>query len=499
MKPVQSTMAILLGASVLAVSPVASASPSPNTSTVVAVDDTAGKLNQLPARAKRIVTAASEYFGLTSVKIVTEGYHPDSWNLVIENQSEQTNKNRNAPSSIHMTFSGKNSKLLQLDTYWDQKKSTLAPNKTEALKSAANFADQVFEQSLIASNDADLQPDDFDFFTVPLYPTKDGIPVQKAVATVTVDPVGRILSFKRMSEEVDLQKLPAATGLLSLEQLKQQIGKELQVDLVFNAQQQRFQYIPKFPTWYDAKTGAASLSKYEDKEEIVNITAASQASKALTSENVKQIGDAYLGLSEDKLTVSESRESIPGALPKRTYTLKDGMNEVVVKVDEKSGELVSISHLGEQNEQTPKEAFREDAKQLTLRFIENYVPIPADKYVVHERYRSEKQMELAIYPLYGEVRAAVPYVTVTFDLQRNGVTSLEASMYPMPTVSTSTVLSKEEVIKALVNRLDVEKSYVYANDWDQKSSSAKLVYLPTNKTKSLIVDAVTGELIHTNH
>ncbi|MGG4497123.1 hypothetical protein [Brevibacillus reuszeri] len=38
-----------------------------------------------------------------------------------------------------------------------------------------------------------------------------------------------------------------------------------------------------------------------------------------------------------------------------------------MKVDEKSGALLSVSQLGEQNEQTPKGASQEDAKQLMLR------------------------------------------------------------------------------------------------------------------------------------
>ncbi|KNB74005.1 hypothetical protein ADS79_08815 [Brevibacillus reuszeri] len=178
--------------------------------------------------------------------------------------------------------------------------------------------------------------------------------------------------------------------------------------------------------------------------------------------------------------------------------MKDGTNEVVVKVDEKSGALLSVSQLGEQNEQTPKGASQEDAKQLMLRFIESYVPIPADKYVVQERSGSEK-VALAIYPLHGKVRAAVPYVTATIDLQRNGVTSLETNVYPVLVGSTPTVISKEEAIKAFVNGLDVEKSYVYVNDFDHKSSSSKLVYLPTNKMRSIAVDAVTGALIHSSH
>ncbi|MGG4497122.1 hypothetical protein [Brevibacillus reuszeri] len=108
-------------------------------------------------------------------------------------------------------------------------------------------------------------------------------------------------------------------------------------------------------------------------------------------------------------------------------------------------------------------------------------------------------MALAIYPLHGKVRAAVPYVTATIDLQRNGVTSLETNVYPVLVGSTPTVISKEEAIKAFVNGLDVEKRYVYVNDFDHKSSSSKLVYLPTNKMRSIAVDAVTGALIHSSH
>lgn len=508
MKSIHYTTAILLGASILVAAPLSSASSASGNRTVAAVDDAADKLNKLPSGAKRIVTKASEYFGLTSVKIITEGYHPESWKLVIENQTEPGQKNASVPTSIHMTISGKNSSVLQLDTYWDQKKNTPAPNKSEALKKAAGFTDQLFGQSMIAANDAVLETNDF--FTVNLYPTKDGIPVQKAVATVTVDPFGRILSFKRLSADVDLQKLPAATGLLSTEQLKQHLGKELQVELVFDAEKNLFQYVPVYPSGFDAKTGEALFPPYDYKEEITTLPFAGQASKALTSEAVKQMGISFLGLNKEKLTLSASRESIPGSLPKRTYTLQDGTREVVVKVDEKSDTLLSVSEWNGNREQSPSVTSREDAKQRALLFISSYVPIAADHYVVQERYVSEKlpgwvqkkslptHLELAIYPIHGEIRAAVPYVTATIDLNHSIMTSVETSIYPMPTAATPAVIAKAEAIKVLASALEVEPSYVYPSYFGQQSPSPQLVYLPTNAMKQIAVDATSGVLIRPN-
>ncbi|MGG1658819.1 hypothetical protein [Brevibacillus sp. NRS-1366] len=496
MKPMRSTMAILLGASILAIAPIASASPSQSISLVVAADDFADKLNKLPPGAKRIVTEASEFFGLTHVKIITEGYHPESWNLILENLAENAEKSGNAPTSIHMIISGKNGKVLRLDTYWNQKKSTPAPNKIEAIKKAADFTDHLFGQSMSASTDATLGPNDF--FTLPLYPISNGIPVQKAVATVTVDPFGHILSFMRTQEDVDQRNLPTATGLLSPEQVKKLIAKDLQVDLVFNVEQDMFQYIPKYRSWFDAKTGEASLPMYDSKEEISTIATASQAKKALSSEDVKQMGDTYFGLNKEKLTISTSRESHPDIPPKRTYTLKDGTSEILVKVDEKSDSLISVSQLSGNPNQSSELTSLEDAKQQALHFIENYAPIATDKYVVQEKKSLTAYVELGIYPMHGEIRANSPYVTVTVDLQRNVITSVEAKTYPMPTAATPAVISKVEAINVLVNALDVELAYIYPNDLGQQSTSPKLVYLPTSVMKNISVDATSGTLIRQN-
>ncbi|MFS0919021.1 YcdB/YcdC domain-containing protein [Brevibacillus sp. 179-C 1.1 NHS] len=480
MKIRSSALTLLFCASLMILPPIASAAPPVgNNSTAMSGKEIDEALKKLPANAKRIAKEAIDLFSLDAHQVSVYRAGHDDWQVSISD-------NR---LSIYLHFS-EAGKLTQLSaSYYKHKDSSPPITLQSAFNLAEEFTTALLKEKYVPTDHPLLSPNGSYLFDI--YPVVDNIPVEQSVATLRISSTGYVQSYNLNNETVKESKLPPAASLLSINEAKQKLLKELQTELVFDVDKERFSYVLREFQWIDAKTGEVTYSPYQVIEEQVGFPVTTVNFRA-TNDSLKQLGIEYFGFQANNLAVKSYRESHPGETPRQIYTLRDGDDEVKLTFNEDSGSLLAIKSENELRLEKSEIASHDSAKEKALDFIRDYINLAEEKYVLQEQVLIKdipawviqkelpQEYQLSLYPLLNGARASVPAVTVTMNLRGNtmkSVTINDASLAKSKSdVPAST--DKEAAAKTLVDSLDLELRYVYPSFLDQNDDQLKLVYVP---------------------
>jgi len=340
---------------------------------------------------------------------------------------------------------------------------------------------------------------------VSLYAKVDDIPVQKQAAEVTVDANGDITSFEIKDAEVDENALPAVSDVLSVDEAKQLIAEQLEMELVYDDERQTYQYVPLPFEWMDAKTGAVDPHPYQYADETYQI--AEDREKGLAAAgDTREMAEAFLGFEPATLELSTSRQSQPERAAVTVYTVKDDSGEAVIRTDENTGTLLSLHTEKSGKRQVDEPLSYEQAKTFALEFIEQHVSMKKGEYLLRERYLTEQvpdwvkknelpaEYQVELYPLVDGKRTAAPSVSITIDLHNHSITSVTTRAYQLDQAAAPTLLSLDQAKQAWVEAVQLELRYVYPSFLYQTSEKPQLAYIPSFAVESRYVDAVSGKL-----
>lgn len=445
-------------------------------------------LKQAPPSVKRTVERTIEYFGLSDVTVLSRS--SGGWTVTLNNASLNPNS-KSVPTSVNLLFSNKDHKLTQMTTAWAKPSKSKSADLADAADTAEDFAQSVLGEKYTVSRSGSS------FFNtkaeVSVYPIIKDIPVQKSVGRIIVDEAGNIFSYHRLDSYIDERLLPSKTDILSAEKAKQAFSDQLKLELAYDDEQGQYQYVAMPYSSVDAKTGKAVSNSPQYQDTVFTVGAAKDELPPLSSARAKEMAQTFLGLQADQVTVSTQRESHPNEDPISIHTVSDEDGSFEIRVNEKTGELLTIKandgRLGNETSASSAAAARKQA----LRFIEQFIPLKDGNYILRESEftKSETPFTLSLYPSINGVRTTKPIAVLTIDLHGNTVTAVSTRTFVSPSAAAATpdVISAEEAKKQWLNALKPQLNYVFANPDDDQ---AILAYVASISAQSRYVNAISG-------
>lgn len=452
------------------------------------------QIKQLPPKAKRIVEETAEFFFRSQhkldVQIQKKG--EDGWDVQLSQHPDEIGQ-KHQPGSVALRLT-KGGKLDRLDASWDTKERKGSISQWTAVDEAEGFVNQILGSELRAG----LQPSRIgtDWFAVPFYPVVDNITVQKEAASVIVDAAGNLRSFQTKEIELREAMLPSRSGVIDSKDANQAFADLLSVELVYDDERGKFGYQSSPFSRIDAKTGDKLTIPYETIDEEWTLDQDKKPAP-LTIDQAKAIASSYAGLDAGKLNVRTSRQKHPDEDAKTIYTVTDGNRILILKTDEKTGTLLAIHE--EDAEKTASSSKNENgAKQKARQFIESYANLEKGDYVLREkRYtngEAERDYQFELYPMHGDVRAAKPILTLSFDRGQNTLSTMTTRSFQRSSAATPAVIAEDQAKRAWLDAISLELQYVYLNTSTMKDEQAKLAYVPSFSAESRFLNAATGQL-----
>lgn len=489
MKPLRNVMGVVLCSCLLATLPVASL-PKAIALTTNSYEEA---LKTAPPSVKRTVKLTVEYFGLSDITVNPQRSHSGDWQVTLNNNAVDSNHTNRVPSSVSLFFSKKDHKLTQLTTAWGKGQKNKSADLENAVSTAADFVESVIGEKFSAAKQATAAFDSK--AEVSVYPIMKDIPVQKSVGRILVDSAGNISSYHRLFTTIDERILPAKADILSPEQAIQAFGNQLKLELAYDDEQGLYQYVALPYHSIDAKTGEAFVSAVPFVDSSFTVGAAT-AEQTISSETIKIMAQSFFGLNPDGLSASSRRESHPNETPLSIHTVNAGKQTLVIRVNEKTGELISVESENLNRERDSSLATVADAKKKALGFIEQFITLKEGNYVLREQYTEPGQTKnlsnkytYELYPSINGVRTTEPIVALSLDLRGNVMTSVTTRTYTFSTAATPAVISADEAKKQWLKALEPELNYVFK---DQQSDEPILAYVASINAHSRYVNAISG-------
>jgi len=453
------------------------------------------QIKQLPPKAKRIVEETAEFFFRSQhkldVQIQKKG--EDAWDVQLSQHPEEIGQ-KHQPGSVALRLS-KGGKLERLDAFWDAKENKGSISQWTAVNEAEGFVNQVLGSDLRAG----LQPSriGIDWFAIPLYPVVNNITVQKEAASVIVDAAGNLRSFQTKEIELREAMLPSRSGVIDSKDAKRAFADLLSVELVYDDERGKFGYQSSPFSRIDAKTGQKLTVPYETVDEEWTLDQDKKPAP-MSIDKAKAIASSYAGLDAGKLNVRTSRQKHPDEDAKTIFTVTDGNRILILKTDENTGTLLTIHEEDAEKTTASNGKNADEAKQKARHFIESYASLEKGDYVLREkRYAdgeaaSDYQFEL--YPMHGDIRAAKPILTLSFDRGQNTLSAMTTRSFQRYSAATPAVINVDQAKRAWLDAISLELQYVYLNASTMKDEQAKLAYVPSFSAESRFLNAATGQL-----
>lgn len=462
------------------------------------------QISQLPPKAKQLVEDAVEFFSMedipVNVQITSEG--GDTWQIHIDLKSDEYSR-KTTPQAVYMNLS-KGGKLEQLDLAWKDEGKDSTLDKNQALRAAADFAEEVLGGTMAAGKDTNSHASRV--VKVPLYPIVNGITVEDEVAYVMINSSGQIRSFRWVDHAINIDRLPSASGIIALEQAKRAFADQLALELVLDDENGVLQYAASPYRGIDAKTGEAIALTYHYSDELLTLKEDKEPS-SLTVEKVKKLSSTYAGLQEAGLKVSTSRTVHPDEAATTSYTATDGASTITLFLDEKTGELLSIQTDEREEPTLPRfTTTRTEAKKRALQFLEDFVHMKKGEYLLRERYLNEDNRrsddtvgyQLDVFPIHNGVRAAKPILSMEFEREDNVLSKFTARSFEWHLAATAAVVAKEAAKEKWLEAMPIELHYIFPEVDSPKAEQAKLVFVPAFHAESRSMNAASGEWLETS-
>ncbi|MED4779246.1 hypothetical protein [Brevibacillus choshinensis] len=485
MKPFRNVMGIVLCTCILATIPAASLPKA----AALTTNNYEEALKTAPPGVKRTVKLTAEYFGMTDITVNTQG----SRQVTLNNNSFDSNQTNRVPSSVSLFFSEKDNKLTQLTTTWGKGQKSKSADLEHAVSSAADFVESVIGENFTVAKQATAIFESM--AEVSVYPIVKDIPVQKSVGRILVDSAGNISSFHRLNSTIDERSLPSKADILSSEQAKQAFDKQIKLELAYDDEQGLYQYVALPYASIDAKTGEATVSAIPFVDSSFTVGAATKE-QTISSDTVKIMAQSFFGLNPEGLTASNQRASHPNETPLSIHTVSAGKQTFVVRVNEKTGELLSVESENLSSQRDSTLATPADAKKKALSFIEQFIPLKDGDYFLRETYAESGQMKqssnkytMELYPSINGVRTTKPIVALSLDLNGNVMTSVTTRAHTTSTAATPAVISADEAKKQWLKALELELNYVFK---DPQSEEPILAYVASITAHARYVNAISG-------
>ncbi|MDF2680633.1 MAG: hypothetical protein K0R47_1823 [Brevibacillus sp.] len=490
MKPLRNAVGVVLCSCLLATLPVASL---PKAAALTSTNSYEEVLKTAPPSVKRTVKLTVEYFGMSDITVNPQRSHSGDWQVTLSNNAVDSNHTNRVPSSVSLFFSEKDNKLTQLTTAWGNGQKSKSADLENAVSTAADFVESVIGEKFTAAKQATAAFESM--AEVPVYPIMKDIPVQKSVGRILVNSAGNISSYHRLDTTIDERFLPAKADILSPEQAKRAFSNQIKLELAYDDEQGSYQYVALPYSSIDAKTGDAFAAAYPlvDSSFTVGATTTEQT---ISSETVKIMAQSFFGLHPDGLSASNRRESHPDETTLSIHTVNNGKQTLVIRVNEKTGELLSVESENLNSERDSTLTTVADAKKKALDFIEQFIPLREGDYLLRETYAEPGQMKhlsnkyrLELYPSINGVRTAKPIIALSLDLRGNVMTSATTRAYTLSTAATPAVISADEAKKQWLKALEPELNYVFK---DQQSDEPILAYVASITAHARYVNAISG-------
>jgi len=477
---------------ILLAAPLAPLSVAQANSSIAMEKEALEQIKKLPPKAQRIVEETAEFFFRSQHKLEVQSQKrgDDAWDVLINQNPDELGQKHQA-SSVALSLS-KGGKLERLDVAWNSERKKGSINEWTAINVAEGFVNQVLGADLKAGTQSVKVSNDW--IAVPFYPVIDKIPVQKEAATVIVDASGDLRSFQTRDIELRAANLPSRSDLIESKKAKQTLADQLALELVYDDMRGKFGYEASPFSLIDAKTGDILSVPYQTNDETLTVDQ-DQKPAAMTTERAKGIASSFAGLDAAKLTVRSSTQKHPNEEAKTIFTVTDGKRTIVMQADELTGALLAIHEeeiaLTASNKNNTKEA-----KQKAQQFIESYAHLEKGAYVLRERIfvgDATREFQFELYPVQGDVRAAKPILTLSFDRSQNTLLGLTTRSFKRNQAATPAIISEDAAKRAWLDAISLELQYVYLSS-TMKEEHAKLAYVPSFAAESRFLNAATGQL-----
>ncbi|USG67281.1 hypothetical protein NDK47_08405 [Brevibacillus ruminantium] len=339
-----------------------------------------------------------------------------------------------------------------------------------------------------------------------VYPTLNGIPLQRETGKVVVDGKRNIVFVKWNKTKVPNEaSVDHPKNAVTVEKAKNTIVENLKLELVYDPESGEWLYLPKTVEAVDALTGESVSPMRVVKEEEIEIDGQADLSAWKDGYKLERVLKAALQLPtvpvdirEDKVAAAETKARWDGPIQKTGIHAVFGTEKKdwTIRVDDEvrkpSEEPLSLS----------------EARKLAVDFMQNVLVAEKKTFFVKteslseelpkwaEKPKGPREYAIAFHEQFAQgAKGMLPLYTIVVDADRGGIKEVRHEQTPGPKTESKLANVVEKSAKdAILRELEISLYYVYPEYGGQTPSLPQLAYLPAN-VETLAINAQTGELV----
>ncbi|MED1743216.1 hypothetical protein [Brevibacillus borstelensis] len=463
------------------------------------------KLEDLPFQAQLTITGVRDDIPLLkNMRVGTISHQDDTYTVTLSNAGKTERSDEKATATIKVKEDGE---LISLKVKEPDAASGKLPDLHGDKKLVNDFVNYRLSPDFTASSFAVLGIEDGQHENKAIwsvYPTINGVPLQKKAAEVVVNGDRDIVFVKRENVKLPNQSsVDDPRKAVPVQKAKDAIAENLKLELVYDEENGSWLYLPRTVEAVNALTGEPVSPMRIVKEEQVEINGQADLSAWQDSFKLERVLKAELQLPSVPVDIGEETKTAAEKNGRWDASVtKAGIHAVFDK--EKKGWTISVDDEARKEREEPLSD--REASKMAVNFVQNALISGKKSFLVKEMSLSaerpkwaEKSKDYREYTYaFHEVFAngaigLQPLYTIVVDADRGGIRSVEHKMTKRPETEEKLASVKgKAATDAILRDLEVSLYYIYPEYGGQTPSLPQLVYLPVNM-ETLALNAQTGE------